>query len=82
MSLVVRVVAPTGRDARLITEVLRQNGLAAEACSDLLSLLDSVGETSIGPLLIAEEALAPLPFRSCTSWLSTSRIGRTYPSSS
>lgn len=57
MSLVVRVVAPTGRDARLITEALRQSGLAAEACEDLLSLLECVGDVPIGPLLIAEEAL-------------------------
>jgi signal transduction histidine kinase len=59
MSLVVRVVAPTGRDATLIVEALRQNGLAAEACGDMSQILGYLAEHVIGPLLIAEEALTP-----------------------
>jgi PAS domain S-box-containing protein len=58
MSLVVRVIAPTGRDAELVVGVLRQNGLAAEVCADLSFLRD---HEEVGPLLIAEEALKP-PF--------------------
>jgi PAS domain S-box-containing protein len=60
MSLVVRVIAPTGRDAELVVGVLHQNGLAAEACEDL-SFLRSPTHHEVGPLLIAEEALKP-PF--------------------
>ncbi len=56
MSLVVRAIAPTGRDGELIVGVLHQNGLAAEVCEDL-SFLRSHEE--VGPLLIAEEALQP-----------------------
>lgn len=58
MSLTVRVIAPTGRDAELITSVLRQNGVVAEVIghTDLARAEDS---TLLGPLLIAEEALAP-----------------------
>ncbi len=57
MSLVVRVVAPTGRDAELITGVLRQHGLGAEVCEDLSLLEGASEEHPLGPLLIAEEAL-------------------------
>ena len=54
MSLIVRVVAPTGRDAELVVGVLRQNGLTAVVCEDLSFLKD---HEEVGPLLIAEEAL-------------------------
>ena len=54
MSMIVRVIAPIGRDAELITGVLKENGLAAEICADPLCLL---GDDPIGPLLVAEEAL-------------------------
>jgi PAS domain S-box-containing protein len=57
MSLVIRVIAPFGRDAELIVEILRQAGLAAGVCDDLQSLLEQLGDNPIGPLLIAEEAL-------------------------
>ncbi len=59
MSLVVRVIAPTGRDAELIVGALHQNGLTAEVCQDL-SFLRSPNHKEVGPLLIAEEALTPL----------------------
>jgi PAS domain S-box-containing protein len=57
MSLVVRVIAPFGRDAELIVEVLRHAGLVAEVCEDLQPLLRRFAEDPIGPLLIAEETL-------------------------
>jgi PAS domain S-box-containing protein len=60
MSLVVRVIAPTGRDAELVVGVLHQNGLSAEVCEDL-SFMRSPTHQEVGPLLIAEEALKP-PF--------------------
>lgn len=60
MSLVVRVIAPTGRDAELVVGVLHQNGLSAQVCEDL-SFLSSPTHKEVGPLLIAEEALKP-PF--------------------
>ena len=70
MSLLVRVIAPTGRDAELISSVLNQHGVPAQVC-DPSSLLpedaDAEDGTSgaavlsraqpLGPLLIAEEAL-------------------------
>ena len=58
MSLVVRVIAPTGRDAELVVGVLRQDGLSAEVCEDL-SFMRSPTHDEVGPLLIAEEALKP-----------------------
>ncbi len=57
MSLVVRVIAPIGRDAELITGVLQENGLEAKLCRGIVSLAHEAGQGPIGPLLIAEEAL-------------------------
>ncbi len=57
MSLSVHVIAPFGRDAELITTVLRQSGLAATGVT-LESVVQSQAD-SLGPLLIAEEALTP-----------------------
>lgn len=56
MSLVIRVIAPFGRDAELIVDVLRHAGLTSEVCEDLQSLW-KIGADRIGALLIAEEAL-------------------------
>lgn len=59
MSLVVRVIAPTGRDGELIATVLRQNGVEAEqATTEGLAALQAQKE-HIGPLLLAQEALTP-----------------------
>lgn len=66
MSMVVRVIAPIGRDAELITELLHQNGVSAETCPDPLCLL---GEAPIGPLLIAEEALSTETVRILGEWM-------------
>ena len=57
MSLVVRVIAPTGRDAELITTVLRHNDVPAQV--GIPATLLSEHNDPIGPLLIAEEALSP-----------------------
>jgi len=59
MSLTVRVVAPVGRDADLIVDVLRRHGIASEACPDALQLLEAAAHDYLGPLLIAEESLTP-----------------------
>lgn len=59
MSLTVRVVAPTGRDAELIVAVLKQHDVAAEGCPDALLLLEAASHEPLGPLLIAEESLTP-----------------------
>ena len=57
MSVCVLVIAPTGRDAELIVEVLQHHGMAA-VTSTLEGLLASVRKDALlGPLLIAEEAL-------------------------
>lgn len=63
MSLVVRVITPTGRDAELITAVLKQNGIKAKACKDYESLREDVGDNPMGPVLIADEALTPSSFQ-------------------
>lgn len=69
MSLVVRVIAPTGRDASLITDALCRNGIAAEAGVDLVSTINRAGDHIIGPLLLAEEALSESAIRELAHWL-------------
>lgn len=66
MSMIVRVIAPIGRDAELITGVLQENGLAAEVCLDPSCLL---GSGPIGPLLITEEALDIHTIRVLGEWI-------------
>ena len=56
MSLVVRVIAPIGRDAELIKTVLQQNGVQAQV-ADSSVLFNRPTDDPLGPLLIAEEAL-------------------------
>lgn len=59
MSLVVRVIAPTGRDGELIATVLQQSGIHVQlATVEALAILQA-GQEPIGPLLLAEEALNP-----------------------
>ncbi len=67
MSLLVRVIAPTGRDAELIAGVLKQHGVPAQVGDLSAILLPAPGANAdfsqspgpLGPLLIAEEALSP-----------------------
>jgi len=54
----VLVLAPTGRDATLSCEMLRGEGIAADACASIEHLCGSVSDAA-GALLIAEEALSP-----------------------
>ncbi len=59
MSLVVRIVAPTGRDAVMLVEALTRATIPAEACLDLQELLLSRPDERLGPLLLTEESLTP-----------------------
>ena len=67
MSLVVRVVAPTGRDSDLIVSLLHQNGMAAEPCDSLATLLQKGYD--IGPILLAEESLTSALIASLSSFV-------------
>lgn len=59
MSLVVRIIAPTGRDAELISNVLQQHRILAAISRSIPELLQESGEHPLGPLLVAQEALTP-----------------------
>ena len=59
MSLVVRVIAPTGRDAELICSLLAANGISAAVHGSEPFRNEKGNPWPIGPLLIAEEALTP-----------------------
>lgn len=59
MSLVVRIVAPIGRDAVMIAALLQENGIHAEPSHTIDSIIQEFTSHDIGPLLLAEEALSP-----------------------
>src|ERR1700742_2170628 len=59
MSLVVRIFAPTGRDANLLLAALKGNGIAAQVTRSPGEFLRDAADGPLGPLLIAEEALTP-----------------------
>ncbi len=54
----VHVVAPSGRDAELITATLRAQGVDAQCDADLISVLSAPRSESIAALLLTEEALS------------------------
>ena len=53
----VLLVAPTGRDAALIEDVLKVGGVESESLRDVASAVDVFRSKDVGALLIAEEAL-------------------------
>ncbi|HUN42912.1 MAG TPA: ATP-binding protein [Acetobacteraceae bacterium] len=55
----VLVLAPNGRDAAVIAQVLGQAHLASIACSDLPALVECLDTADPGAALIAQEALLP-----------------------
>ncbi len=59
MSLQVCVIAPIGRDAELITGVLKAEGVPALPCGSAAFVAELNAEKPLGPLLIAGEALTP-----------------------
>lgn len=54
----VLVVAPLGRDAELISQVLGQAGIACRSCSDIDELIREMAEGA-GGAVISQEALSP-----------------------
>src|SRR3954464_5545737 len=57
-SLTAALLAPTGRDATLAEECLRQAGVEAIACGDFDELC-ARAEAGVGAVLVTEEALTP-----------------------
>lgn len=57
MSLVVRVIAPVGRDAEMVAAALTQAAIPSEVCPDLRLFLQNRADDHLGPLLLTEEAL-------------------------
>ena len=69
MSLVVRVIAPTGRDAELITDLLNRSGVPAQNVSFSSLPMGNPVTEPLGPFLIAEEALRPEVIRQLGEFL-------------
>ncbi len=61
----VLIVAPFGRDAALLTRVLTQAQIQAEACPDIATLCVGV-HAGVGAILVADEALEPEAMRLLT----------------
>lgn len=59
MEPVVRVLAPTGRDADLICRLLHGQGLHCETCDSLAALLVRLGDAGTGVAVVADETLTP-----------------------
>lgn len=55
----VQIIAPSGRDGEMIATLLHGEAIAAELCLDPEAMLAAVDISSLGPLLVAEEALTP-----------------------
>jgi signal transduction histidine kinase len=64
----VLVLAPVGRDARLLCSTLNAAGVAAEVCPQADNLIEMMGDGA-GAVIIAEEALAPNQVRTLVAWL-------------
>jgi signal transduction histidine kinase len=65
----VLILAPYGRDAEVISEVLEKDGCACEVCTNAATLVDEL-KRGAGTALIAEEALQSADTRPLYDWLS------------
>lgn len=64
----VLILAPVGRDARLLAETLAAQEILTATCLDTQALLKMLPEGA-GAAIVAEEALAPEGMRDLTVWL-------------
>jgi PAS domain S-box-containing protein len=64
------VVAPTGRDAQLLCEMLGRNGIVCEPYGDIRQLCEGLRDGA-GAILLAEEALGPGALENLSGALST-----------
>src|SRR5579872_2180038 len=62
------ILAPVGRDARLLSGTLAALNIEAAIAADAEAMLEMVAEGA-GSTIVAEEALKPEPVRSLASWL-------------
>ena len=66
----VLIVAPTGRDARLLCDMLGSNGIASEPFADIRQLCDELRHGA-GAILLTDEALGPGALESLSDALGT-----------
>ena len=62
------ILAPTGRDAAVAEALIREAGFYAQACADLVSLVQEI-EGGAGLAVIADEAIKTADLRSLVTWL-------------
>jgi len=72
------VFAPLGRDAELISEVLRRAGLACEIVAGFAALVAAIGEGA-GAAIVAEEALHGVDATGLHAWLARQQPWSDFP---
>ncbi|MBA3915569.1 MAG: PAS domain-containing protein [Acidobacteriales bacterium] len=54
----VAIYAPTGRDGRLISQLLARHAVSSQVCGTLLAVVEAI-DKGVGVVLLAEESLTP-----------------------
>ncbi|MET0963192.1 MAG: response regulator [Noviherbaspirillum sp.] len=72
------ILAPRGRDAQVIAQVLAGSGLSCSPCSDYMALIGELGEGA-GAAVIAEEALVGAKLDILADWLAQQASWSDFP---
>ncbi len=72
------VLAPRGRDAQVIRQVLARDGVSCAACADYRELLREL-DSPAGAAIIAEEALSGADIRPLIGWLARQASWSDFP---
>ncbi len=72
------ILAPTGRDAQIAAQILREAGLSSFICADLPAMVEAM-EAGAGVALIVEEVLHEQNFASVVRWLETQPAWSDFP---
>src|SRR3954467_3790761 len=65
---IVVIYAPTGKDAKLISQILERIGIASKVCTNTAEVMDQFA-VGVGAFLLAEEALSKDLLSSLTHFL-------------
>jgi signal transduction histidine kinase/response regulator RpfG family c-di-GMP phosphodiesterase len=68
-SRTIGVLAPTGRDSQVISQILRRQGIECVICDDVAGLIDRLNTSAVGSAIIAEEAMRDGEQERLQDWL-------------
>jgi hypothetical protein len=69
MAQCLAILAPTGRDAEVVSKILASSRIASLRVSSAEALLDCISEGKAGAAIIAEEALSRSAVADLETWL-------------